>query len=906
MPSPDTTPSFFQRAHTWLFEKKGLRAKLLCSLAGNAAGIALASALLLLAFRNAFADTKLSTTGLWGILGLIGYVLTALAAIGALAASTWYTFSVYRQHVRKVEQAENRARFIVEACPDAILMVDGQGIVESCNLATEMIFGYTRSQLLGQKISKLIPQRHFLLDVAAMGRENFMAYAERRNAVRFPVEIAVSEAEYEGRRRFIVLLHDASERRYSDETVHHISLSVSSSTGVEYVRTLVQQLSLALQNDFAFIAEIDSRPGAEFCSLTMAEQGRLRSKTNYGLAGTAFGEALQNGFTSIAQGVRGKYPGDSLLATLKAESFIATPLVDNDGRTVGLIGVINCTEATQIGIARQTLQIFAARAAAEIERKQEVEGLASEKNRLAGDMTVIRDTAERDRVRYEDEIAAEQELLSVTMRSIREGCITTDNDERIVTLNPVAEHLTGWTQKEAANRPLSEILRLTSIRANRPLDISRLSEKVRRGDSQSMVVARDGTQRRVELSTAPICGRADVKIGTVFMLRDVTEKQFLEEERHKAEKLESIGVAAGGIAHDFNNLLTAVIGNLSLSLMGDEASMRDRIEASKNAALRAQDLARQLLTFAKGGAPVKRTSSLRQILLDTIGFSLSGTNIRSSFNLPEDLWPGDIDAGQISQVISNLAVNAAQVMDRGGTLHVSGENLVLDDGDDTPPTLEPGRYIRITVRDEGPGIPPEIREKIFDPYFTTKPTGNGLGLATSYSIVKNHDGYICVESPPGQGATFHVYLPASSSESVAIEPEVKRPAQRSERHGKVLVLDDEEVICELITYTLTSLGYTVAECHEGKTALKMYEEARNSGQPFDLVIMDLTIPGGMGGREAVQELKKIDPGAKAIVSSGYAMDPIMTQCKEYGFCGSISKPFDLVQLEQAVQEALSE
>lgn len=880
---------------------------MLCSFLGTAAGILLSTTLLLLAFRCAFHDKNLSNAGFWGILGMIGYLLGVAVAIAALAGSAWYAFRIYREHVQKVEQSDQRSKFIVEACPDAILLVDGQGIIESCNQATEIIFGYTRNLLQGQKITKLIPQRHFLLDVATMGRQNFMAYAERRDSVRFPVEIAVSEAEYEGRRRFIVLIHDASERRYSDETVHHISLSVSSSTGVEYVRTLVQQLSLALQNDFAFIAEIDSRPGAEFCSLTMAEQGRLRSKTNYGLAGTAFGEALQTGFTAIAQGARGKYPGDSLLATLKAESFIATPLEDNQGQTVGLIGVINCSEATQIGIARQTLQVFAARAAAEIARKQEVEGLASEKNRLAGDMTVIRDTAERDRVRYEDEIAAEQELLSVTLRSIREGCITTDNDERVVTLNPVAEHLTGWSQKEAADRPLSEVLRLTSIRANRPLDIARLSDKVRRGDAQSMVVARDGTQRRVELSTAPIRKGKDVKIGTVFMLRDVTEKQFLEQERHKAEKLESIGVAAGGIAHDFNNLLTAVIGNLSLSLMGTEANMRDRIEASKNAALRAQDLARQLLTFAKGGAPVKRTSSLRQILLDTIGFSLSGTNIRAEFNLSDDLWPGDIDAGQISQVISNLAVNAAQVMDRGGTLHVSGENIVFEEGDDTPPTLEPGRYIRITVRDEGPGIPAEIREKIFDPYFTTKPTGNGLGLATSYSIVKNHDGYICVDSPPGQGAVFQVYLPASTaSEAVAAEPQLKRPAIRTERHGNILVLDDEEVICELITYTLTSLGYTVAESHEGKAALEMYEKALKAGKPFDLVIMDLTIPGGMGGREAVQELRKIDPGAKAIVSSGYAMDPIMTQCKEYGFCGSISKPFDLGQLEQAVQDALAE
>ena len=467
-------------------------------------------------------------------------------------------------------------------------------------------------------------------------------------------------------------------------------------------------------------------------------------------------------------------------------------------------------------------------------------------------------------------------------------------------LNPVAESLTGWTQQEAAARPLSEVLQLTSIRGNRPLDVSRLSERVRQRDAQSLVVARDGTQRRVEMSSAPIRASKDMKLGTVLVLRDVTEKQILEEERYRAEKLESIGVAAGGIAHDFNNLLTAVIGNISLSLMGAEEHMRERIEASKNAAVRAQELARQLLTFAKGGAPVKRVSSLRQIVLDTIDFSLSGTNIRPAITLPEDLWAGDVDAGQISQVISNLALNAVQAMQHGGALHVSGENLLLD-APNIPPTLTPGRYVRITVRDEGPGIPKEIQTKIFDPYFTTKPTGSGLGLATSYSIVKNHDGYICVESTPGQGAAFHVYLPASEGE---IEPEVQRVTTRISQRGKILVMDDEEVICELINYSLSALGHEVVDCREGKTALRLYKEALDAREPFDLVIMDLTIPGGIGGRETMQELQKIDPSAKAIVSSGYALDPIMCHFKDYGFCGSIAKPFDLVHLEQEVQKAL--
>ncbi|XHR28798.1 MAG: PAS domain S-box protein [Chthoniobacteraceae bacterium] len=898
---PSTIGQLTHNTREWLLEKQGLRAKLLCCLLGSTIAIVCLSMLLTLAFRYIVPDE--GGRNFWVYLRLAGYWVSGILAIGGLIASTWYTLHTFQEHLALVEDSEERTRFIIESCPDVILMVDSQGIIESCNQAAELVFGYPRSQLIGEKITKLVPQRHFLLDVAAMGREAFMAFAERRNAVRFPVEIAVSEAQYQGKRRFVILIHDASERRYSDENVHHISLSVSSTTGVEYVRTLVQQLSLALQNDYAFIVEKDLRPEAEFCSLTLAEQGRLRSKTNYGLTGTVFAEALKTGgFTSIPQGVRAQYPGDNLLATLKAEAFIATPLIDQKERVVGLIGIIGCMPAAQIGIARQTLQIFAARAASEIERKQEVEGLSSEKDKLEGDVSAIRDTAEKDRERFEDEIAAEQELLAVTLRSIREGCITTDNEGRIVTVNPVAERLTGWSEREASDKPLDEVLKLTTIRGSRPLDTLRLSEKALQTEPQSMVVARDGIQRCIELSAAPIRTRKDLKLGTVLVLRDVTERQFLEEERHKAEKLESIGIAAGGIAHDFNNLLTAVIGNLSLSLMGDpQGAVKDRIEASKNAALRAQDLARQLLTFAKGGAPIKRTASLRQLVLDTIGFSLSGTNIRSDFTLPNDLWAADIDAGQISQVISNLAVNAVQVMERGGTLYVSGTNVVVDIHN-APPTLEPGRYIKISVRDEGPGIPEEIQKKIFDPYFTTKPTGNGLGLATSYSIVKNHDGFIGVESQPGRGATFNVYLPASEKE---VEQEVKKPKAIVRRNGRILVLDDEEVICELISYTLNSVGYSVTPSYDAETTLRLYKDAMEAGKPFDLVIMDLTIPGGMGGREAIQELRKIDPNVKAVVSSGYAMDPIMTQCRDYGFCGSIPKPFDLNQLESAVQEAMS-
>jgi len=831
------------------------------------------------------------------------YLLGALVALGGLGSSIWILFRLHEEHAGRLEKETVFARSIVEANPEAILTVDVHGVIQSCNPATGTMFGYEPGQLLGQKIARLIPQRNFLHDVATLGRGAFMAFGQRQNFITFPVEVAVSEAANLGQRTFIVSIHDASERRHSQETVHHISQSVSSLTGEDFVRTLLQQLSQVLQNDFAFVLETDTRPGTGICSLMVAERGRIRSKSDHNLAGSAFEEALANGFTAYPRAARETFPHDPVLGSLEAEGFIGSPLCDSGGGTVGLIGVISRVPMENVGVAKQTLQIFANRAAAEIARKQETEVLASEKERLHGDYTVMRATAERERKRYEEDIAAEQEMLAVTLRSIREGCITADNDGRIMMVNPVAEDLTGWTQPEAADRRLGEVLKLFSRRHRRPVEEALLLERPEQLGAPMLLVSREGVERVVEVSAAPIRNRQERKLGTVLVFRDVTEKNRAEEERQKAEKLESLGLAAGGIAHDFNNLLTAIIGNLSLALAQADNATRDRVEGAKKASLRAQDLAQQLLTFAKGGAPIKKTASMRQLVLDTVGFSLSGTNIRSDFSIPEDLWPVDIDAGQISQVISNLAVNAVQAMTSGGTLHVAGENLEVGEMG-APPTLRPGRYVRIAVRDEGPGIPEEIQKKIFDPYFTTKPKGSGLGLATSYSIVKNHDGLIQLESIPViSGAKFTIYLPASESEIVAEEA----PApERVVREGSILVLDDEEVICELVSYALTPLGYTVAQAYDADTALRMYAEALAQGKPFDVVIMDLTIPGGMGGKEAIVKLREIDPGAKAIVSSGYAMDPIMSRFRDYGFSGVIAKPYDINELEQAVGSLIAE
>ena len=315
-------------------------------------------------------------------------------------------------------------------------------------------------------------------------------------------------------------------------------------------------------------------------------------------------------------------------------------------------------------------------------------------------------------------------------------------------------------------------------------------------------------------------------------------------------------------------------------------------------------ISQQLLTFAKGGSPIKKTASIAQLVRDTVGFSLRGSNVRCDFTIPEDFWPADVDPGQISQVIQNLAINADQAMPAGGTLRVECGNLTLG-ADNSHPGLKAGRYLRIVVRDEGGGIPEENLKKIFDPYFTTKPKGSGLGLATSYSIVKNHGGLIDVVSSVGEGTTFSIFLPASDKPAVAIEeaaPEMPAPAGG----GRVLVLDDEDAICALVTCALEPLGYEVAEAYDSLTAIRLYEEALKAGKRFDLVISDLTIPGSIGGVEALKRLRELDPNVKAIVSSGYAMDPIMADFRKHGFCGMIAKPYEISALGRAVASAMAD
>jgi PAS domain S-box-containing protein len=380
---------------------------------------------------------------------------------------------------------------------------------------------------------------------------------------------------------------------------------------------------------------------------------------------------------------------------------------------------------------------------------------------------------------------------------------------------------------------------------------------------------------------------------------DITSRKKNEEELMKAEKLESVGILAGGIAHDFNNILTSITGNISMARMQVKPGQKifDLLNSAEASSIIAQGLTRQLLTFAKGGEPVKKIASIQNIIRESSVFVLRGSKTECEFKIAEDLWPVEADVEQIGQAISNIVMNANQAMNEEGIVRITAWNIVLDEKQGLP--VKPGKYIRISINDNGAGIAQNNLSKIFEPYFTTKNEGSGLGLATAYSIIKKHNGHISVDSFPGAWTVFEIYLPASGNEIP-----VKESPELLKGRGKILVMDDDKLLKELMGEMLGMLGYESEFAKNGDETIEMYKNAKESEKPYDAVILDLTIPGGMGGKQAIEILLKTDPEIKAIVYSGYSDDPVMSKYREYGFKGMIAKPFDIYALGKVLNDVL--
>ena len=486
-----------------------------------------------------------------------------------------------------------------------------------------------------------------------------------------------------------------------------------------------------------------------------------------------------------------------------------------------------------------------------------------------------------------------EEQYRVLFEQSPDGVVLLDPvSKKPVRFNAAAHKQLGYTHEEFAVLSLLEIDAIESL--------AEIEQRTRilleHGTATFDTVHRtkNGQLRDVQVSAKSIFLERTPYILSIY--RDITDSKKMEGELLKSQKLESLGVLAGGIAHDFNNLLTAIVGNISLAANCLEPDSRPAalLAASEKACLRARDLTQQLLTFAKGGAPVKQHSSIAAVVRESADFALRGSESRCEFHIPDDLRSAEIDKGQIGQVIHNLIINADQAMPGGGTVRVSCANVPHVPGDPVD-----DYWVRIDVQDSGVGIQPEYLQKIFDPYFTTKQKGSGLGLASSFSIIRNHHGRIEVESTPGVGTVFHVFLPAVAASA---EQPLKEHVAASSRHFRIMIMDDERIVFDVVAEMLHLLGHDVVKTANGTDALKAYRKALAEGRRFDLVILDLTIPGGMGGREAAKLLLQIDPDVKAVVSSGYASDSTVAEYKSSGFVGVLSKPFTLSDIEKLLAD----
>ena len=515
----------------------------------------------------------------------------------------------------------------------------------------------------------------------------------------------------------------------------------------------------------------------------------------------------------------------------------------------------------------------------------------------------------KERSRAEHALGEEKEQLAVTLASITDGVIRLDEAGHVVLMNAVAQQMCGLLQNEAKGRALSEILHIKSEKDGASIELNVKNIKFSEKNSiysQYALLKNNRNEKPIHiyLSVAVIYGETQQRLGYVCVFRDITFEKQAEEEAIKTQKLESIGLLAGGIAHDFNNILSGILGNAQLARMIYEKkkSIEKYLTGIEEATQSAAMLTQQLLTFSKGGEPVKKLIDLKEILEEAVPFALRGSNVKSVFFIENELWAVNADRGQINQVINNLTINADHAMPGGGRLRIEARNVRIGE-EITIAGLKPGNYIEIRFTDQGIGISEENLGRIFDPYFTTKQKGSGLGLASSYSIIDKHNGLITVQSVLGEGTTFTIYLPAQEG---SLHSKKLKSEKIKAGSGSILVMDDEAYIRSMMEDMLTMLGYRPDVAADGEEAIRMYRAALKKGNPYRAVIMDLTIPGDIGGKEAIKKLIKIDPDVKSIVSSGYSADSIMANYGDFGFNGILQKPFKIEEISAMLEEVLTD
>jgi len=508
-----------------------------------------------------------------------------------------------------------------------------------------------------------------------------------------------------------------------------------------------------------------------------------------------------------------------------------------------------------------------------------------------------------DLLRAEEALREEHERLEVTLKSIQDAVIATNIENEIILMNDSAEQITGWNRADCMGMQLNRVLTIYDSSTKNGIYNSP-GEDNRYSSFNSTFKNRNGDLLFIGYSSSPIHDRDNTVIGRVIVFRDVTDNIRIQEELLKIQKIESVGVLAAGIAHDFNNMLSVVIGNTALAKMDEtiNADLSEILDEIEIAARYASKVTAQLLSFSKGWSPVKEWSSIAELLQEYISFSLRGSNVRYKLDLVTDLWPVNIDRAQVGQVLQNIIINADQAMCDGGEIVVTCTNEIVESVNNQH-SLVPGKYISISISDTGPGIEPDVLPRIFDPFFTTKEKGNGLGLSTAYGIIQKHNGIIDVTSEPGKGTRFTIFLPAEPDLEIAGEDLV---ADDESFHGKsVLVMDDDDGLLKVLGMMLSSMGLKVYRAHDGEEAITMFKDMLAKGIQLDIVILDLTIPGSIGGAQVIRELNSMSAELSSIVMSGYSESTVLSNYTDHGFSGRLLKPFTIDELRKEIRQIMA-
>ena len=767
---------------------------------------------------------------------------------------------------KKEEEERERVMFfrrLVEGAAEGIITIQ-DGVIKYANPATETISGYKLEEIIGKPFVDFVhpDEREKLLEryrrrMAGEDVENqYETILIGKDGREIRAELRVSLIMFEGRLAELVLINDITEKKRI----------------LEELKESERRYRELFENSMDIIAVgeldgtlVDVNRAIEAYG---TKKNEVLGKNILELFPAEYHPLLRSDLRKLSHGipVRGEIP-------------IETPqgkrVMEYRGRPLKRAGGVIGFQTALRDITR---------------RKKYHEELRRHRDRL--EETV------RERTR---ELEEERQKVLAILESIREGILVLDEGGGIVMINPSAEEMIGMAEKKAIGRSVEKVCPYLE-----GINLKLLKELEASGDTVEREVERsDGTRRVVEISSYPLVGEGEVVRGHIVVIRDITERKIIEKERLERQKLEALGHLSAGLAHDFNNILTAVLGYITAlsAKLGEEGEAAELLKRAQEEIYRARGITEQLLTFTEGsGEPLKMETDIKEVVEKSTGLFLSGSSCKVKLNVDEDLWGVWGDSAQLTQLLGNILLNAKEACGEEGVIEISASNVKIK----KHPSLPKGRYVKISVKDNGEGIPEEIQDRIFDPFFSTKEEGRGLGLYSAYLIATRHGGDIDFESHPGRGTTFHILLPSTGK---APRREIKEKAGEAtvgEGKIRVLLMDDQEAVLDSTSLLLKELGFEVETARNGQEAIERYKRALEEGKAFHAVVMDLTVPGGMGGKEAIKRLKEIDPNVRAIVYTGYSNDPILSSFREYGFSGALKKPFKIEELITEIKRVAGE